>query len=297
MLVRDAMQQRPKILDQLKQQNRNSTFWHSSLQRLTNILKTPINKTRAHVMSTQAQPPLSTPKAGSPTLLTIPQELRDTIFAHVFDTTALTGTMDLRIIFYTDPGTREQSVHAGTFPQDAAPPTKDALLVCRQLHAEFKQAHAATYRHWWQAQRFAVTIDSPFMIALLRPVAEEYLRRICWLAIAPVTEVGRGRSRVKVLVSFRFEATTDERKSLWSTAIERSPVCKARLEEVLPWHLTGCARREAFLRSLEGLVDDIREDSGGIDAVDPMVGRGLTAGEMFALSGAVQTLLLDAENA
>lgn len=135
------------------------------------------------------------------------------------------------------------------------------------------------------------------MIDLLRPVAEEYLRRICWLAIAPVTEVGRGRSRVKVLVPFRFEATTDEGQFLWRTAIECSPVCEVRLGEGLPWHLTDCARRDAFLRNLDGVVDDIREDSGGLDAIDPMGVRGLDAGEMFALSGAVQTLLLDAGNA
>lgn len=133
------------------------------------------------------------------------------------------------------------------------------------------------------------------MIALLRPVAEEDLRRICWLAIAPVTEVGRGR--VKVLVPIRFETTTYERRSLWSTAIERSPVCKALLGEVLPWHLTDCARRDAFLRSLEGVVDDIREDSGGLDVVDPIAGWGLDAGEIYALSGTVQARLLDADNA
>jgi len=213
------------------------------------------------------------------------------IFAHVFDTTDPTGTMDLRIIFYTNPQSKEQSIHAGTFPRDSAPPSKDALLVCRQLYAEQKQSQAAAYRRWWTAQRFAVTFENPFMLAQLRPVARPDLQRIRWFAYAPI--IGVGPSRILILIPFRFEAATPDVSS-WSATIERSQVCTPQPGEVLPWHLTeGCARREAFLKGLEGIVDDIRVRSGGVAAVDPTAGRGLDAQEVYALASAVEEVMGD----
>jgi len=265
-----------------------SAFWRFCQQHFTTIQKRLNNKARSpHLVES-----ISThPKANQRhTLLNIPQELRDMIFAHAFNTADPNTPIDLRIIFFKN-AHNEQGVRAGIPPLSAPPPpAKTPLLVCRQLHTEQKKTHAAAYRRYWTAQHFHITVDSPYMLARLRPVAEADLQHIRYLAIAPVPAVSR--SRVNILVPFRFEAAT---ASWRSSTIERSPKCEARLgeERPVPWHLTECARRDAFLRALEGLVERIRRENGGLGVVDPSVGRGLDAREIYELSAAVWGLILD----
>ena len=236
----------------------------------------------AHTPSTQTQEHLSTRKAIPPTLLAIPRELRDIIFAHVFTTTSPNAFIDLRIIPCDN---IRQDVRAGTLPHEPSPPPKNPLLVCRQLHTELKQAHATAYRHYWTAQTFHITGARPFLLSKLRPVLEPDLRHVHRLTVAPMLK----QSRIKILITFRFEPAT----SSWSATIERSPMSKPRPGGDVPWQLTDCARRDVFLRSLESVMDGLRGDYEVPSKVDPAAGRGLDAREMYELSSAVWTRTLE----
>jgi hypothetical protein len=98
------------------------------------------------------------------------------------------------------------------------------------------------------------------------------------------------RTRIKILITYRFEPSTFS----WSATIERSPNSKPRPGEVdVPWQLTDCARREAFLRSLEDVMDGLRKDDQVPTKIDPAAGRGLDPREMYELSSAVWTLTLE----
>jgi hypothetical protein len=237
----------------------------------------------AHTPSTRAQKSFSTPKATAPTLLTIPQELRDIIFAHILTSTSPNSPIDLRIVPCDN---IRQDVRAGTLPNEPSPPSNNPLLVCHQLHTELKQARAIAYRQYWAAQNFEITGSRLFILSKLRPTSDPDLRHIHHLTIAPMLK----RTRIKILITYHFEPTT----SSWSAKIERSPQSKPRPGEVgVPWQLTACARREAFLRSLEDVMDGLRNDDGVPTKVDLAAGRGLDAREMYELSSAVWTLTLE----
>jgi hypothetical protein len=237
----------------------------------------------AHKPSTRAQETLETRKAIPPTLLSIPQELRDIIFAHVFTPTAPNATIDLRIAPCDN---IRQDVRAGTLPHEPSPPPKHPLLVCRQLHTELKNSHATAYRQYWTSQTFHITGSRPFILSKLRPASDADLRHIHSLTIAPMLK----RTRTKILITYHFEPTT----SSWSATIERSPMSKPRPGEVdVPWQLTDCARREAFLRRLEGVMYGLRNGDEVPTKVDPAAGRGLDAREMYELSSAIWTLTLE----
>lgn len=236
----------------------------------------------ANTPSTQTQEPLSTPKTIPPTLLSIPQELRDIIFAYVFTSTSPTAPIDLRIIPCDN---IRQNVRAGILPHEPSPPPKDPLLICRQLHTEQKQAHATAYRQYWITQTFQITGGRPFLLSKLCPVPEADLRHIHCLAIEPMLK----RTRIKILITFRFDPTA----SSWSAAIERSPRSHPRLGGDVPWQLTEPARRDAFLRSLQDVMDGLRREYGVPSKVDPAAGRGLDAREMYELSSAVWTRTLE----
>ncbi|GAB7329748.1 hypothetical protein MBLNU13_g01476t1 [Cladosporium sp. NU13] len=214
-----------------------------------------------------------------PPLLTIAQELRDIIFAHVFNTADPSSTIDLRIIPCDN---IREDIRAGTLSLEASPPTKHPLLVCRQLHTEQKQAHAAAYRRYWASQRFHITTDRPYLLAKLRLAPEPDLRHIRCLSIAPMLK----RTRVKLLIKFRFEVA-----SKWIVTVERCPRSKARPGEEVPWQLTECARRDAFLRSLKEVMDGLRKNCDGPSSIDPAVGQGLNSNEMYELSSLVWVLI------
>ena len=233
----------------------------------------------------RAQESTSIPRSNPPTLLNIAQELRDIIFAHVFNTTDPTSTIDLRIIPCDN---IREDVRAGTLSREASPPTRSPLLVCRQLHAEQKQAYVAAYRRYWDSQRFHITTDRPYLLAKLRVASESDLRHIRCLSIAPMLK----RTRIKLLITFRFDVA-----STWTVTVERSPGSKARPSEVVPWQLTACARRDAFLQSLKDIMNALRKDYEIPSSVDPVVRQGLDSNEMYELSSSVWELIwnLDGE--
>jgi hypothetical protein len=234
--------------------------------------------------STRAQKSFSTPKATAPTLLDIPQELRDIIFAHVFTPTSPNSPIDLQIVPCDN---IRQDVRAGTLPHEPSPPSKTPILVCRQLYTELKNSHATAYRQYWTSQTFHITGSRPFILSKLRPASDADLRHIHFLTIAPMLK----RARTKILITYHFKSPPT---SSWSATIERSPMSKPRPGEVdVPWQLSDCARREAFLRRLEGVMYGLRNGDEVPTKVDPAAGRGLDAREMYELSSAIWTLTLE----
>lgn len=236
-------------------------------------------KSASHMSPTRAQESFSTPQANPPTLLTITQELRDIIFTHVFDAADPDSTIDMRIIPCDN---IRENVRAGTLSRETSPPTKNPLLVCRQLHTEQKQAHAAAYRRYWASKRFHITTDRPYLLAKLRLASEPDLRHIRCLSIAPMLK----RTRIKLLITFRFEVA-----STWAVTVERSPRSKARPGEEVPWQLRECARRDAFLQSLKHIMNALRKDHEVPSSIDPAAGQGLSSNEMYELSSLVWDLI------
>jgi hypothetical protein len=269
-------------IDNMDDINQNQTSSASTCRAQQAFKEDLITELAAHTPSTRVQEALETRKEIPPTLLSIPQELRDIIFAHIFTLTSPNATTDLRIVPCDN---IRQDVRAGTLPHEPSPPSKNLLLVCRQLNTELKQAHATAYRHYWGTQTFHITGSRPFILSKLRPISNLDLRHIHRLTIAPMLK----RTRIKILIIFCFEPTT----SSWSTTIERSPGSKPRVgEEDVPWQLTDCAQREAFLRILEDTINGLRRDDEVPTKVDPAAGRGLDAREMYELSSAVWMLTL-----
>lgn len=93
------------------------------------------------------------------TLLGIPQELRNKIFEHVYSdygTTASHILADLVNVFNVQGDVRVQvaSCHS--------PPSKDAILVCRQIYTEIKKMQAAACRRHWSESTFNINfVESP----------------------------------------------------------------------------------------------------------------------------------------
>jgi hypothetical protein len=160
-------------------------------------------------LSTQDQQALESPIAISPTLLSIAQELRDIIFAYVFDTIDPTGTVTLRIL-PCEPSHEDSPV--GTLSASAAPPPKHPLLVCRQLYTELQPAHTAAYRRFWTAQHFHITKvpTRPYNPETTCLPSEPDLRHIRHFAIAA------RRCHSMLLVNVRFEPTS----STWSVFLQ-----------------------------------------------------------------------------
>jgi hypothetical protein len=226
-----------------------------------------------YTMSNQSQQALETPRASPPTLLNIAQELRDIIFAHVFDTTDPNGIVDLRIV--PCDSTRED-VRAGTLSASEAPPPKHSLIACRQLYTEMKPAYTAAYRQYWNAQRFHITTTRPYILDKLRLASELDLRHIRCLVIAPRLR------RTALQIAFLFEKT-----ATWSVQVEPSPYLKLRPGDDLPWQLTDCSRRDEFLRNLEGLMGSLRKHYDVPTTIDPVIGTGLNSNEVYELSSLV----------
>jgi hypothetical protein len=67
--------------------------------------------------------------------MTIPQELRDMIYEHVFDNPVVSPAM--------------------VQLENTAHPSKDTILACRQLYSEMKQMRVRPYREYWSRSRFA----------------------------------------------------------------------------------------------------------------------------------------------
>jgi hypothetical protein len=100
---------------------------------------------------------LGSDKDTRPTLLNIPQELRDKIFEYVYGTGADNGRVDVVVV-----NSREPFVRKATLASHHTLPSKDTLLICRQLYFEMRSMQKALYRQFWTANTFFVSSSQNF---------------------------------------------------------------------------------------------------------------------------------------
>lgn len=165
---------------------------------------------------------------------------------------------------------------------DSAPPTKDALLVCKQIYAEQKKKQATTYRRYWTTQRFLLIADRNIRKEL-HLASKADLQHICRIAVHCLIEFWN-----KALVTFRFDA-----RSAWAVDIEAPRSVRAPESGFVLWFLTECPRRDKLLEDLEEMMDTLREDRGvneyfELSTVDPTAGQGLDANKLNRLPSKVR---------
>lgn len=98
--------------------------------------------------------------------MNLPRELRNRIYEFVFcdDSTYTHETIAYRwvddivsqfgITWDSKPEAETAYVPQAIGLDCATPPSKDCILLCRQLHCEMKQMYVAAYRSYWTANRF-----------------------------------------------------------------------------------------------------------------------------------------------
>ena len=92
------------------------------------------------------------------TLLGIPQELRNRIFEYVYDVSDMTSSRVQVELFSTSWGSRKTAVR---IPLHQAPPSQNAILLCRQLYIEMSNMQAAAFRQYWSEGTFEIGGDEP----------------------------------------------------------------------------------------------------------------------------------------
>lgn len=210
--------------------------------------------------------------AGSrrPTLLNIPQELRDTIFSYVYNTFGANNTVFLRFKTPWQAGVEWNN----------APPKKDALLVYKQIYAEQEKVQAAAYRRFWTAQKFIVMVDNCSTRKRLHLVMKTDLQQIRQLAVHYHTwDYGY------VLVNFSFDAL-----NAWTVDMEPWLGGSVGLT-CQPWYLADCQSRKNLVQDLKEMTETFREDYDDYgdnqyfdeSAVDPTYGQSLDAIELNQL--------------
>ena len=133
------------------------------------------------------------------TLLGIPPELRTKIFEYIFDLSEAGSRIKLNMFGYSlGPGVSARScpdIEPGIrIPVDQAPPTKTAILVCRQLYLEFGDLHAAAFRKYWSQSIFDISRDALQLDSMVHATTNNNLQHVkhfiihakCISAIIPV---------------------------------------------------------------------------------------------------------------
>jgi hypothetical protein len=152
---------------------------------------------------TSSEQPLETAAETQPhpaTLLGLPQELRDNIFEHVYE---VLGSPDDRIMLMLclDIYRRRKGFPEAAVPSSQAPPSKNPLLVCRQLYVEMKSMQAAAFRQYWSKTTFDLCLGGRFKCYtpdMLHSVAERDLKHIQNINIPNSCQVSASRLRPNV---------------------------------------------------------------------------------------------------
>jgi hypothetical protein len=199
----------------------------------------------------------------APTLLTIPQELRDDIFKLVY-TTTIDKDEPIELHFVS-------ARRAGTESHEA-PPTKATLLVCKQLHTEMKKMHAAAVRQYWTTHRFLVNPKRAHPSNLhLDLVANRDIQHVSSLAL--LTHCSFSGDDVQVPILFGTS-------SGWTASLP-----KTRSTHPAP-HME-LLRRQLFQNTLRvsRVMLRMKRSSDGyeVSAIDPATGRGFTVRELDRL--------------
>jgi len=210
---------------------------------------------------------MDTAERNSPSLLSLPPELRNTIFSYVYGTAVADHIILLRF----------KSGRAGV-ESDKAPPNKDSLLICRQIYNEMKGIQAAAYRRYWIVQKFLIIADRDTKKELHLATKAD-LRHICNMAVHRYFS----GSKYTALISFHYSAAF-----AWTASMESSRPRQTTPSHNLPWYTVKCAGSIKFLQNLEDMMVTLHDHYGASgyhdeSTVDPMAGRGLDAHEMHQL--------------
>lgn len=103
-----------------------------------------------------AAAPISRSQAN---LLRIPQELRDNIFEYLYGISdAANDRINIRLprVHWSNVKSIKAEARIACYQ---APPSKDAILVCRQLYEEMSNMQAAAFRHYWNESTFHICED------------------------------------------------------------------------------------------------------------------------------------------
>lgn len=215
---------------------------------------------------------MDTAERSSPSLLSLPPELRNAIFSYVYNTAVPDHIILLRF----------KSGRAGV-ESDKVPPNKNSLLICRQIYNEMKGIQAAAYRRYWTVQKFLIIADRDTK-KNLHLATEADLQHICHLAIHRCFWLEKHTA----LISFHYSSA-----SAWLVSMERSRSQQAISTDRVPWYEVKSSELIRVLRNLKNMMDTLHEDRGvggylDESTVDPTVGRGLGADEMHQLSFSVR---------
>jgi hypothetical protein len=98
-------------------------------------------------------------KDTRPTLLNIPQELRDKIFEYVYGNSgADEGRVDVVVVNTRRPFRRAMLASHHTLP------SRDTLLICRQLYLEMRGMQQALCRQFWTANTIHLSSSQKFKV-------------------------------------------------------------------------------------------------------------------------------------
>ena len=92
-------------------------------------------------------------------LLGIPQELRDKIFEYLYGVSdAANDRINIRLprVHWSNVKSIKAEAMIACYQ---APPSKDAILVCRQLYEEMSNMQAAAFRRYWEENTFHICED------------------------------------------------------------------------------------------------------------------------------------------
>jgi hypothetical protein len=104
-------------------------------------------------------PPLNFADQSQSRLMTIPRELRDMIYGYVVDYNIDTRKTETKSNEEeADPEHRSFYSPSRIQLEATAPPSRDAILPCRQLYLEMRKLHIAAYRAYWTNNRFTFPI-------------------------------------------------------------------------------------------------------------------------------------------
>jgi hypothetical protein len=209
----------------------------------------------------------------APTLLTIPQELRDDIFKLVYATSVDT---DKPI------GLHFVSARRAGIESHEAPPTKATFLVCKQLHTEMRAIHAAAVRQYWTTNQFLVNCERASPTDLhLDIVADRDLQHVSSFALPAHCSLSRDDVQVPLLFGTLSGCTA---------TLEASSL--PELSSTLP--ARQLLRRQFFQNTLRDSLVMLhmkrRSDGYEVSAIDPATGRGFTVRELDRLSARMRGL-------
>jgi hypothetical protein len=211
------------------------------------------------------------------TLLGIPRELRNTIFGHVYGLfDASGGQVDMMICPEKIPKIGVQ--------YSQAPPSKDPVLVCRQLYTEMKSMQAEAFRQYWSNATFDASMhnDLHYTTDIVYAVADRDLQHVKQFNIV----ISLQTSAVTVEVECRFRdgnwtASFDPSDELWECVCD----CDIWMRSVpRPQERVRMVHFDSEIHQQEYIPRS--------RTLNPEVGAGFTAEDMRLTISTVRSMIL-----